>query len=149
MKTTVFLLALCLTFLIFSSVALAFSFQDFWKSIHDFFVPGRAEISSGPSAKGSLGGIETTSTVSQGVSGKIQVVYKPIETKYLVAGEKLPLPNNYAEIGYLGFNTDKFATVNIRPINGLTLYDASDGSMLFSNLNGIEINSDVANTISD
>jgi len=80
---------------------------------------------------------------------KIQVVYKPATTKYINAGEKISSPNNYFDLQYLGFNTDKFANVYINPAIGLTIYDASSGVMLFGNLNGLKFSTDVANSLSD
>jgi len=81
-------------------------------------------------------------------NGKIQVVYKPSQTEYLKAGEKLVFPNNYAELGHVGFGTDKFATITIRPVTGMTAYNNnSDTSQVASSLNGLEISSDTASSI--
>jgi hypothetical protein len=80
---------------------------------------------------------------------KIQVVYKPSETKYLLAGEKLPLPNNYGELGFLGWNKDRFVKITSKTITGLTVYNASADTQSFGNMNGIVIESDVAGSIID
>jgi len=77
----------------------------------------------------------------------IQVIYKPTTTKYLKQGEKLVLPNNYAELGYLGFNTDKFATITVKTVTSQTAYNYSADTQSFGNLNGLEISSDVAGSI--
>ena len=89
----------------------------------------------------------TAGTISK--NDKIQVVYKSSETKYLIAGEKLPLPNNYGEIGYLGWKTDKFVKITSKPISGLTVYNASADTQSFGNMNGIQIEADVAGSIID
>jgi len=74
----------------------------------------------------------------------IQIVYKPSTTKYLNGGEKVNAPNNYFELGYLGFNTDKFANINIKPVSGINAYW---GTSTYSNLNGLEVSSDVADSL--
>jgi hypothetical protein len=79
----------------------------------------------------------------------IQVVYKPTDTKYLVAGEKVVLPNNYGEIGFLGFNTDKFVTVTVEPFTEKTVYDADSPSVSRGTWSGFEITASVAGSILD
>ena len=81
------------------------------------------------------------------VNSKIQVVYQPTNTKYLKQGEKLVLPNTYAELGYLGYNTDKFATITIRTVTSQTAYNYSADTQSFGNLNGFAIESDVSGSI--
>jgi hypothetical protein len=81
-------------------------------------------------------------------SGAIDVVYKPTTTEYYKAGEKLTLPNDYGYLSFEDWNTDKFATVTIKPINTqVSAYNNSDTSQAFGSLNGIEISSDVSNSI--
>lgn len=87
-------------------------------------------------------------TGSIAVGDTLQVIYKPSSTAYLVAGEKLSLPNNYGDLGYVGFNTDRFATITIKPIGGtVSAYDYVTDTTAYGNLNGIEISSDVTGTI--
>jgi hypothetical protein len=78
----------------------------------------------------------------------IEVVYKPSTTKYLVAGEKVSLPQSYGELGFEGWNTDKFATITIAPLSGtVSAYNDSADTQSFGNLNGLEITSDIGGTI--
>ena len=78
----------------------------------------------------------------------IEVVYKPSSTLYLVAGEKISLPNDYGDLEYEGWNTDKFATITIRPIGGtISAYNLADETQAFGNLNGLEISTDVGGSI--
>jgi len=82
------------------------------------------------------------------VGDKIEVVYQPTETVYLTAGEKLTLPNNYAELGFEGWNTDDFATITVRPVSSLTAYSQSNpDTLVASGLNGLEISTDVSSSI--
>lgn len=90
------------------------------------------------SAAGSIDGV-----ISKG--SKLQVIYKPASTKYFDAGGKLISPNDYFELGYIGYNTAQFATITSMPLNGLTVYNGS--SIVFSGLNGLQISSDVANSL--
>jgi hypothetical protein len=78
---------------------------------------------------------------------KIQVVYKPSQTRYLIAGEKITLPNDYAELGFVGFGTDNFATITIEPVTGITAFNYSKDSQAFGNLNGLKISTDVSSSI--
>jgi hypothetical protein len=78
----------------------------------------------------------------------IEVIYKPSTTQYLLAGEKVSLPNEYGDLEYEGWNTDKFATVTIAPLGGtLSAYNYSADTQAFGNLGGFEISTDVAGTI--
>lgn len=79
-----------------------------------------------------------------GRGSKIQVVYKPEETQYLEAGEKVTLPNDYADLTFEGFNTDDFATVTIKPQGSTTVYNATDDKNVQSGLYGIELSSDTS-----
>jgi hypothetical protein len=81
--------------------------------------------------------------------GEIQVVYKPTDTKYLVAGEKIVLPNNYGELGFLGFTTDKFVTITVEPFTEKTVYDADSPSVSRGTWSGFEITANVAGSIID
>ncbi len=77
---------------------------------------------------------------------KIQVIYKPSTTEYYVAGTTIKLPNNYGELGYTGWNTDKFATITIAQVTGKVVHNSTD-SQIQGNLNGWEISSDQAGSI--
>jgi hypothetical protein len=86
-----------------------------------------------------VSGFTTAGTIPAGA--KIQVVYKPTETVYKLEGDKLSLPNNYGELGFEGFNTDKFALIKITPVTSKAVYDSSD-NLIASGLNGFEIYSE-------
>lgn len=87
-------------------------------------------------------------TASIVVGDYLEVVYKPSSTQFLVAGEKISLPNNYGELGFEGYNTDKFATITIKPIGStVSAYKYSTDSEAYGNLDGFEISSDVAGSI--
>ena len=78
----------------------------------------------------------------------IEVVYKPSSTQYLIAGEKISLPNSYGDLEFEGWNTNKFATITLTPLSGtVSAYNASADTQSFGNLQGLEISSDVAGTI--
>jgi hypothetical protein len=82
------------------------------------------------------------------VGDTIEVVYQPTETQYLVAGEKLILPNDYAELGFEGWNTEDFVTVTVRPVANMVGYDQSDpDTQVASGLNGLEVSVDVSSSI--
>ena len=85
-------------------------------------------------------------TIAKG--SKLQVVYKPTETKYFVAGEKLSLPNNYGEIGFEGWNTDNFVTLTLKPVE-VTVYNAAADTTSLGTWKGIEISADVSGSIID
>lgn len=79
---------------------------------------------------------------------KIQVVYKPKEAEYYKAGEKVSLPNNYGELEFTGFNTDKFAKVTIEGLSSsITAYNYSADTQSISGLTGIKISTDVGGSI--
>ncbi len=95
-------------------------------------------------------GIQTSGFSTSGyipANAKIQVIYKPSSTVYLVAGEKLSLPNSYGELGFSGWGTDKFATITVKPVTGLSGYNYSADTQSFGNLNGFEISTDVSSSI--
>lgn len=75
-------------------------------------------------------------------AASINAEYRPTDTSYLVAGEKVSLPNNYGELKYVGFNTNNFATVTIKPVGPITGYNSTDNSLVGSTLYGLEILSD-------
>jgi hypothetical protein len=78
----------------------------------------------------------------------IEVVYKPSSTQYLVAGEKVSLPNSYGDLEFEGWNTDKFAAITVEPIGGtISAYNSSAETQAFGNLNGIKISTDVPGSI--
>ena len=103
------------------------------------------------------GGTSFTNSGAIATGDKIQVVYKPSSTQYLKwAGQtiKLPLPNNYGEVGFKGWNYNAFATLKFYPISGQTAYcsiggGSTNSTICASNLNGIEIDSDTAGTLVD
>ncbi len=78
----------------------------------------------------------------------IEVIYKPSSTQYIKAGGKVTLPNDYADLGFEGFNTNKFATITIQPLSGtVSAYNYSADTQAFGSLSGFEIISDVGGTI--
>ena len=92
------------------------------------------------------------------VDDKIEVVYKPSSTKYIKSTDSDPsiaLPNEYGEIGFVGsgWNYDTWTTLTFTPVAGKTVYwdegmtGASNTTLAASNLNGIEIASDVPGSI--
>lgn len=81
-------------------------------------------------------------------NAKIQVVYKPSTTQYLKAGGKISLPNNYGELGFEGFNTDRFVTVTVAPYGGTSTYDVNSTSDLVgSDVYGLEISASPSGSI--
>jgi hypothetical protein len=90
----------------------------------------------------------TTTAGTIQVGDIMEVVYKPTTTQYLKAGEKKSLPNSYGDLGFLGFNTDKFVGVTIKPIGGtVSAYWSNDTTQIVGNLNGIEISADVSGSL--
>lgn len=98
----------------------------------------------------------TTGNVS--VDDKIEVVYKPTTTKYIKQTDTdsaLSLPNNYGKIGFVGtgWNYDTWTILTFTPVAGKSAYwddgmtGATNSTLAASNLNGIEISSDVAGSI--
>ncbi len=90
------------------------------------------------------GNFSGTGTIANG--DRLQVVYQPTTTQYLKAGETLNFPNNYAELGHIGWGTDKFAKITIEQITSQSVYN-STGDVVGTSLNGLRIGSDVAGTI--
>ncbi len=82
-----------------------------------------------------------------GSGSKIQVVYKPKEVQYLKPGEKVDLPNDYGSLGFEGWNTDKFATVTVKPYGPTTVYFQSNASSMQSEMYGLEVSSDLSGAI--
>lgn len=81
---------------------------------------------------------------------EIQVVYKPSETEYYKAGTKVDLPNDYGSLGFEGWNTDKFATITVKPYGSTSVYfqgNASSFSTYASELYGLEVSSDTSGVI--
>jgi len=87
----------------------------------------------------------------------LQVVYRPQSTQYFKMASTpvtLPLPNNYGEIGFEGWNYNTFATLTFAPVSGVTGYyeiggGTTNSTSAVSNLNGVSISSDVPGTIVD
>lgn len=69
----------------------------------------------------------------------IRVIYKPTSKQYLKAGDKIEFPNNYADLGFEGWNTDKWTTITLEPVSGVTGYDKDADTTSYGNLNGIKI----------
>lgn len=98
-------------------------------------------------------GIQTTGLGSGTYPGipknaKVQVVYKPSTTQYLKAGDKIAFPNGYGELGFSGYNTDKFATITVAPYGGTSTYDVnSTADVVGGDQYGLEIASDVSGSI--
>ena len=94
-----------------------------------------------------------------GVTDTIEVVYKPTSTTYVKntdSSPKLSLPNNYGDIGFSdpAWYPNTFQTLTFTPVSGRTGYHwASVGTTnttsSATNLNGIEIATDVAGSIVD
>jgi hypothetical protein len=92
------------------------------------------------------------------VDDAVEVVYKPATTKYIKSTDATPalaLPNSYGYLGFVGtgFNYDSWMTLTFSPKTGLSAYwddgmtGASNSTLAATNLNGIEISSDVAGSI--
>jgi len=88
----------------------------------------------------------------------IQVVYKPSSTqyfKYLGSTIVLPLPNNYGQIGFQGWNYNTFATLTFKYLSPTTVYYSIGGGSTNSTpvpattVSGIEIDSDTPGTLVD
>jgi len=110
--------------------------------------PGQTEwgIQVGTNAITSATAFATQGQISNG--DLLEVVYKPSTTQYLIAGQKISLPESYGELGYEGWNTDKFATITIAPLSStVSAYNYSSDTQAFGSLSGIEIASDVAGSI--
>jgi len=93
------------------------------------------------------------------VGDTIEVVYRPTTTKYIKstdASPKLSLPNNYGDIGFADpvWYPNTFQTLTFTPVSGRSGYywtsiGTTNSTSAASNLNGIEIASDVAGSIVD
>jgi hypothetical protein len=99
-----------------------------------------------------LWGIEVASGIGAtdgaiAVGDTLEVVYKPSSTQYFLAGSVLALPNNYGDLGFEGYNTDRFATVTIKPVVQQPAYNVSADTQVFGDLNGFEISTDVTGSI--
>lgn len=81
-------------------------------------------------------------------NAKIQVIYKPAATEYYIAGEALSLPNDFAKLGFEGWNTNTFATITVKPYGSATGYfQGNSSSISGATLYGLEISSDKAGAI--
>jgi len=93
------------------------------------------------------------------VGDALEVVYKPTSQKYIKstdASPKLSLPNSYGDIGFSSpaWYPNTFQTLTFTPISGRAGYywtsiGTTNSTQAASNLNGIEIASDVAGSIVD
>ena len=93
------------------------------------------------------------------VSDAIEVVYKPTTTKYIKstdASPKLSLPNSWGDIGFSSpaWYPNTFQTLTFTPVSGRSGYHwtsvgTTNSTVAASNLNGIEIATDVAGSIVD
>ena len=79
----------------------------------------------------------------------IQVAFKPEETQYIIAGGAVALPNDYGEVGFLGWNTDNFVEVRVEPFTEKTVYNASVDTQSLGTWSGFEVKSDVSGSILD
>lgn len=78
----------------------------------------------------------------------IQVAYKPSDTEYVKAGEKISLPNNYGDLKFVGWDTNNFATITIKPYGSVSAYTITNKTTLaLSEAYGFEISSDVPGSI--
>lgn len=109
-------------------------------------------IQVGTNSQTAVNSFATSGQISAGDT--LEVVYKPTTSpqyfKYTGSTVKLPLPNNYGEIGFEGWNYNTFATLTFKEIEGVSAYQLGSGTntpAVASNLNGIEIDSNVAGTI--
>jgi len=89
---------------------------------------------------------------------KLQVSYRPQVSpqyfKYTGSTVTLPLPNNYGEIGFKGFGGPTFATLTFKEVEGISGYfttspGTTNSTVAASNLNGIEIDSNVNGELVD
>ncbi|NOZ81687.1 MAG: S-layer protein [Candidatus Micrarchaeota archaeon] len=75
----------------------------------------------------------------------IGVEYSPAlpDKKKLKPGEKITAPNDYFSLMHNGFTVNKYATLTVKPISGVTIYDSNDKAISdLSGVYGIEITSD-------
>jgi len=89
---------------------------------------------------------------------KIQVVYKPTSTqyfKYTGSTITIPLPNNFASVGFEGYNYNTFATLTFKPFYPQSVFFAVSGgqtnstSVPATTVSGIEVDSDTPGTLID
>jgi hypothetical protein len=92
-----------------------------------------------------VNGFATAGQASIGDS--IQVSYHPADTLRLLAGEKITLPEGYADLMFDGWNTDQWATITIEPTSqtAFNQTDTSEGTL--GTWTGLKITSDVPSTI--
>ena len=86
------------------------------------------------------------------VGDKLQVVYKPSSTQYLLAGQKLALPKAYAELGFKGFKTNDFVQVTVEPkaSGGVSIYNnTGSNDILSGTFAGFEISGTPSGSIVD
>ncbi len=83
-------------------------------------------------------------------NSKIRVVYLPNTASgnnvFLRAGQSISLPGNFANLGLLGFNTNTFATVTLKPVGPISGY-FQNGTLMYTNLYGLQISSDTPGSI--
>jgi len=88
----------------------------------------------------------------------IQVVYKPGSTQYFKWGGStinLPLPNNYGNVGFQGWNYNTVATLTFQQLSSGTVFYAIGGGSTNStpvagaSVSGIQVSSDTAGTLID
>lgn len=72
----------------------------------------------------------------------INVEYRPSDVQYLIAGKGVDLPNSYGALNFVGWNTDKFATVTIAPAGPVTAYNSTNQALTGSTLYGVSITAD-------
>jgi len=99
------------------------------------------------------GGSAGVCTATGGSSGnipanaQIQVAYLPQsvtngDSDYLKADSKISLPNSYADLGFIGWDTDNFATVTVKPLRStVSAYNTTE-SQVGTSFYGISIESD-------
>lgn len=76
----------------------------------------------------------------------IRVQYRG-DKLYLKAGEKIEFPNDFGELGFLGWNTDLFSTISVEPVSNIEAIDQASDTTIYSDLNGLKITSDVSGSI--
>ncbi len=76
----------------------------------------------------------------------IGVVFSPDLTseRLIKPGEKITAPNDYFSLMHNGFTVNQYATVTVKPANGITVYNETTDQAIsgYSGLYGIEIDSD-------
>jgi hypothetical protein len=85
-------------------------------------------------------------------NSKIQVVYLPQsvtngDVEYVKAGSKVSLPNNYADLGFIGFNTNIFEGVTVKAMRStVSAYNSSE-NQIGTSFYGISIETSGKNII--